>query len=145
MRNSDKRLLAMLVGFSLGPLFAFWGLWFLFDDYQYTKKAVSCVGIIESANYIHSTKAGHWELQTKFVTINNREIVANVSSKFGSKFEKGQPLKLIYDPYNPQDVRLNSFWEVWGTALFLFGIGSAWILGGILSIKKVIKNEKNKS
>ena len=78
-----------------------------------------------------------------FQFVNNEtgeEIIAQSSS--GSNppdFHVGQEVDILYNPQNPYDVKVNSFWEIWGGPLILAGLGGIFLLVGLTKLTSVIR------
>jgi hypothetical protein len=47
-------------------------------------------------------------------------------------YEAGQTIDVLYDPRNPEEHRIESFWEIWGRSLIVGGTGLGFALVGLV-------------
>jgi len=58
------------------------------------------------------------------------EFVSTTSSNPPS-FRKGERVEVVYDPWSPQDAKINSFFSLWGTPLILGFLGFVFSFFGL--------------
>lgn len=61
------------------------------------------------------------------------------------KIWKGDSVRVLYDPQNPENARVNSFLGMWFTSTILIAVGSAFIIVSLLtywSAWKWVKKQK---
>lgn len=133
---SNSRMKAVLIGFVAGPLIGAWGLWWLFDNTQWIKRAIPGVGVVLKINYVRGGRgSSYFELLTKFYTAQKHEILTTIKTNQENFFE-GQPITFFYNQYDPQDARMTNFQDFWETAVILSGLGTIFIFGGIQALLK---------
>lgn len=124
----------------IGPIFLVVGLGLLvgsFGAYSRTKRFLSAarearaevVGMDERHGGSSQSRAYHPILRYRTQEGVTKEIVSSVGSN-PPRYKKGDTVAVLYDPANPDDMRIHSFGSVWIVPMILAFVGVIFIVVG---------------
>lgn len=79
----------------------------------------------------------------QFTTIEG-SIIKTESSVSTSAYKVGDVVEIFYDPANPQQASINTFWQLWTTALWLGAASGLLLVTGAITLRTARK-EKGKA
>ena len=98
-------------------------------------------GIVVQLNWDYDEGVAHAYPVFQFINQNTgEEITAQGSS--GSNppdYHVGQEVDILYNPENPYDVKVNSFWDIWGGPIILAGLGFVFLTVGLVNLALIVR------
>jgi hypothetical protein len=73
--------------------------------------------------------------KVRFMTATGEEI--EFTSSFGtnlSPYRVGQPVPVLYSPFDPNKARINFFWQLWFVTVLLSGLGLLFTIVGVIIV-----------
>ena len=124
----------------IGPIFLVVGLGLLagsFGAYSRTKRFLAkarearaeVVGMDERHGGSSQSRSYHPILRYRTQEGVTKEIVSSVGSN-PPRYKKGDSVAVLYDPSNPDDMRIHSFGSVWIVAMILAFVGVIFVVVG---------------
>ncbi|MFN4147700.1 MAG: DUF3592 domain-containing protein [Runella sp.] len=129
--------------------------WFIYQNQrEFLTTAKTAEGVVKQLMFSSSRKSrGTYHPLVEFQTPDGQ--IHSFRSETGSNpaaYEVGERVEVKYDPRNPSQAKLNSFWDLWGLLavlagfgmiFFMVGVGSA--LGNLQEKKRIdkLKNSRN--
>jgi hypothetical protein len=118
------------VGMLTGSFFA----WRSFADFSAHAKSVD--GVVVDLAYLQSSKGrGTYAPVAEFTAADGSKVhVTGSVSSSSPAYSRGDHLRILYDPANPEHARIDSFSETWFGPVLLAGMGTVFALvgGGIV-------------
>ena len=116
---------------ALGVLAAVWAVLAFRSQRRYLSKALRATAVVQSVTEERSPRTGTFYTPVvQFKTAAGVEVTATSKSGQGRRYVIGQPLSILYDPNDPQNLEIDAFWSRWLVviaaiffALVFFGIG----------------------
>jgi Protein of unknown function (DUF3592) len=130
-----------------GAIFFVGGLKVLVDSERFAAKAVAAdgvvidiVGVVENVRMGTSDPPNYQDVTfyhpvIRFVTARGEDVQfqAAEGSRDQSVDQIGESVRILYDPENPRDARLDSWFSRWGDATILISIGFAnLVIGAVI-------------
>lgn len=98
---------------------------------------------IKANGVISALKNTHGEHGTSYAPVVRFEdaskITHEVTSRFSSSppgFSVGEKVEVLYQPSDPDNARINTFWQVWGPTLLSAMIGGGFMLVSLLFVNR---------
>lgn len=123
------------VFFILGALAVVWAALAFRSQRRFLSKALRATGVVQSLKAERMKQSTVYYPVIRFTTAAGVTIVATSKTGKGSGYAIGQPMAVLYDPANPGDVEIDTFWSRWlmviaaaFVALVLFFVGATTLL-----------------
>lgn len=138
--NAGKiMLLVGVVAFGFVGLVMLWGAWYLTKELRaFLPLSLPATGkVIEFKTEVSKDSDGHKSVSyypiIEFSTKDNQKV--KFQSKLAVdqyKYPVGESIKILYNRSNPDDARIDSFDNLWGTTILLVVMGVAFVSGALL-------------
>src|SRR5208282_2527075 len=120
MPNHNPQLKAFVIW---ACIFGGWGACRLADDYLFFKSAIRSFGTVISADSKQNRSSVSWDLEIQFDLLGNKKVCVSHLHTQDGLYEKGQNIRIFYNPANPADIRLDEPWDRWATSIGLLLAG----------------------
>ena len=119
------------IGLIGGVLAVAWAVLAYRAQRRYLRRALQAIGVVQSLRAERLQRTTIYFPVIQFTT-SNGAIVTTESKTSGSGLFIGQKIAVLYDPNDPKNVEINSFWSRWALvwiaasfAVLLLGSGAA--------------------
>lgn len=114
---------------SVGCLALAVGLLAFAQDWRYSHEAVRVEGTILSTALSADRQKGYrWDLKVRYMDPQGNYQVLPVASSSSTRYSEGMTIRLLVDPKDPSQARLDDGWDLWGPSVLALGVG-AMVLG----------------
>jgi hypothetical protein len=108
---------------------------------QFVKNSITASGtvidIIQQTNTNHTNGSINYTYAPKVsFTANDGKAYTFIPSTSGSSssYHDGERVEILYNPLNPYDANIDSFWDIWGLPIILLVMGIGFSIIGVLGI-----------
>ncbi len=97
--------------------------------YTFNETAVEVLGTVISVEVNHSDDSTTYKPTFRFLDVQGRKYtVQTYISSSSYDYNVGQKVSILYDPNDPSNIRINSWFSIWGMGLILFVIGAVVLI-----------------
>ena len=117
----------ILISLILGLLSFIYGGYTIFDDIHFFERAKTATAEVQTIRGVGGGgKGGHWILQIRFLTAENKEILTEIENDDANAggYQKGQNICVFYDPDNGRDARLKQWQSIYFKSILFLFLGS---------------------
>jgi len=118
-----------------GVISVWWAVLAFRSQRRFLSKALRATGIVQSLKAERMKTSTVYFPVVRFTTASGATVTATSRSSKSSGYPIGQPIKVIYDPGDPENLEIDAFWSRWlfvivavFAALLCFAIGAAALL-----------------
>jgi hypothetical protein len=134
-RGADAQLLVGLIFTVLGASFLTMGLGMALWTAHFLSRSVSAQGTVVQMRAVQDAKT-HTETYAPVIGFVARDghsyTVDSHSSSNPPSYVVGEMVRVLYDPEDPAEGKIDSVWQVWGIAIVFSALGSLFLLTGIV-------------
>ncbi len=97
--------------------------------YTFNKTAVEVLGTVISLEVNHSDDSTTYKPTIRFLDVQGQKhTVQTYISSSSYDYDIGQKVSILYDPDSPNNIRINSWFSIWGFGLILFVTGAVILI-----------------
>lgn len=118
-----------------GAVSVWWGVLAFRAQRRFLGKALRATGVVQSLKKERMKSSTVYFPVIRFTTASGATVTATSQSSKSSGYPIGQPIKVLYDPDEPENLEIDAFWSRWlvviaatFVALLCFAIGAAALL-----------------
>ena len=128
---------------SVGLLFLIIGISSFLDTRSFLKESLVANGTVIDLIASSGSDSITYKPMVEFKTINDQFITFTSSTSSNPpSYHTGEEVEVLYDPNNPNDAKISSFFSLWGLATVLFLMGSVFFSIGFVPFLLGIFNGK---
>lgn len=119
-----------LVSAAIPLLFVVIGLGFVVDAVQFTGTAQGARGTVIEVEHVPGSKGGvTYRPRIRFQSADGETVVAATSQSSSEyDYDKGAQVDILYDPADPRDMRIDSFFSLYGFGLIFAAFGAVFLV-----------------
>lgn len=129
---------ALLVGLMVALLLG-GGSFMIWRTTEFLKTALPTTGVVTRWIHHSSGRSGYEDLEVCFTTQKGVKLTLESRNRSGLEFlmpNVGQTVKVLYDPTEPADFRVDQFSELWSRPILAFLIALAIIVATVISYRR---------
>jgi hypothetical protein len=101
------------------------GLLAFAQDWRYSHEAMRVEGTILSTTLSADKQKGYrWDLKVRYTDEQRSDRVLSVLSSSSTQYSEGMTIRLLVDPKDPNQARLDDGWDLWGPSVLALGVGT---------------------
>lgn len=132
----NKNLIGSLVFMAMGLALLLPGLYMLLGTARQILGTQTARGMVVEIRHRSAVKSAGTAMAyplVKFKAGNGLEYAVQTTRGYSGSipFQEGDEVDVLYDPSNPQEARIGSFFEIWGPATLLTLFGLTFVAAGV--------------
>lgn len=122
------------------------GAWLSYNAFEFMDNSVSVVGTVTNVEVVYGDDAVSYKPTFRFLDENGGKQRATTSwSSSGYDYDRGERVEILYDWRDPQRIRVNSWFSIWGIGMIPAGIGAVFLFVARLARGRGRKEKRWKS
>lgn len=122
------------------------GGWVTYNAFEFMDNSVPVTGTVTTVEVIYGDDSISYKPTFRFLDENGNKHRATTSwSSSSYDFSSGQKVEILYDWRDPQRIRVNSWFSIWGIGMIPAGIGAVFLFVARLARGRKRKDKSRKS
>lgn len=131
----------------LGFLFGLFGLaglgvggWLTYNTFEFMDNSVETIGTVTSVEVIHGDDSVSYKPTFRFLDEEGNKQRATTSFSSSSyDFDRGARVEILYDWRDPQRIRVNGWFSIWGIGMIPAAVGAIFLF-----VSRIVRGRKRK-
>lgn len=114
--------------------------WITFNTFEFMDNSISVTGTVTSVEVIYGDDSVSYKPTFRFLDEEgNKQRATSSWSSSSYNYDRGERVEILYDWRNPQRIRVNSWFSIWGIGMIPGGIGLVLLL-----VSRLVRGRKRK-
>lgn len=138
-KKKASRFLGFIFGL-IGLAGIIGGAWITYDTFEFIDNSVEVTGTVTSVEVIYGDDSVSYKPTFRFLDEegNKQRATTSISSS-GYDYDRGERVEILYDWRDPQRIRVNGWFSIWGIGMIPVGIGAVFLF-----VSRLIRGFKRK-